>query len=119
VASALLDHAPSPRHRRLLGWLAGLRRQRHGVGPRLLALIVLFSSAVTLALTSLELYVDYRRDVDVVKVRIDEIDLGYGGSIANSLWNLDAKGLQIQLDGMLLLPDIVAAEIREIGRAHV
>ncbi|UQD69713.1 response regulator [Bradyrhizobium japonicum] len=88
---------------------------RSGVGPRLLAAVLLFSSIVTLMLTALQLYLDYEREVGVIETRLDEIGRSTTGSLGESLWNLDQNQLRLQLDGILRLPDIRAAEVREIA----
>ncbi|MET4231515.1 ATP-binding protein [Bradyrhizobium sp. 482_C4_N1_1] len=88
---------------------------RSGVGPRLLAAVLLFSSIVTLMLTALQLYLDYDREVGVIETRLDEIGRSTTGSLGESLWNLDQNQLKLQLDGILRLPDIRAAEVREIA----
>src|SRR3954447_10604246 len=88
---------------------------RSGVGPRLLAAVLLFSSLVTLMLTALQLYLDYDREVGVIETRLDEIGRSTTGSLGESLWNLDQNQLKLQLDGILRLPDIRAAEVREIA----
>src|SRR5260370_20351133 len=88
---------------------------RGGIGLRLLAAVLLFSSIVTLTLTALQLYLDYDREVSVIETRLDEIGRSYLGSIGDSLWNLDQNQLQLQLNGILRLPDIQAVEISEIA----
>src|SRR5207249_8313902 len=88
---------------------------RSGVGPRLLAAVLLFSSVVTLTLTALQLYLDYDREVGLIATRLDEIGRSTTGSLGESLWNLDQNQLKLQLDGILRLPDIRAAEIREVA----
>ena len=88
---------------------------RGGIGLRLLAAVLLFSSIVTLTLTALQLYLDYDREVGVIETRLDEIGRSYLGSLGESLWNLDQNQLQLQLNGILGLPDIRAAEIHEIA----
>ena len=88
---------------------------RSGVGPRLLAAVLLFSSIVTLVLTGLQLYLDYDREVGVIETRLDEIGRSTAGSLGESLWNLDQNQLKLQLDGILRLPGIRAAEVREIA----
>lgn len=88
---------------------------RSGIGPRLLAAVLLFSSIVTLMLTALQLYLDYDREVGVIETRLDEIGRSTTGSFGESLWNLDQNQLKLQLDGLLRLPDIRAAEVREIA----
>jgi PAS domain S-box-containing protein len=94
---------------RMFNWSHG------GIGLRLLAAVLLFSSIVTLALTAFQLYLDYDREVGVIETRLDEIGRSYLGSISESLWNLDRNQLALQLGGILRLPDIQAAEISEIA----
>jgi Periplasmic sensor domain found in signal transduction proteins len=87
---------------------------RSGIGFRLLAAELLFSSVVTLTLTALQLYLDYDHEVGVIETRLDEIGRSYLASLGESLWALDQNQLQLQLDGILRLPGIRAAEIREV-----
>jgi signal transduction histidine kinase/HAMP domain-containing protein len=94
-----------------------LIRHRGHIGPRLLAIILLFSSAVTLAATFLQLYIDYGRDVGAITSRFDEIEHSYRDTLSASLWNLDRDGLQLQLDGILRLPDMAAVELRAASSA--
>lgn len=87
--------------------------KNYGIARRLLLYIIIFSSGVTLIATSWQLYTDYQRDLDVINSRLNEIEGGYIGSISASLWNLDIKQLELQLDGIKHLPDIKAVEIHE------
>ncbi|MGB3611941.1 MAG: ATP-binding protein [Cellvibrio sp.] len=87
--------------------------KNYGIARRLLLYIIIFSSGVTLLATSWQLYTDYQRDLDVINSRLNEIEGGYIGSISASLWNLDIKQLELQLDGIKHLPDIKAVEIQE------
>lgn len=89
----------------------GVLRQR--IGLRLLAFIVLFSSMVTLVSTVLQLYLDYRQQVDSIEERLNEIEKSYAGSLAAGLWNVDADQLRLQLGGIVRLGDMRAAEVRE------
>jgi PAS domain S-box-containing protein len=90
-----------------------LNRLRSGIGLRLLARVLLFSSVITLLLTSLQLYLDYRRDVGTIERRMSEIEGSYLRSLGEGLWNLDARQLDLQVDGILHLPDIRFVEVRE------
>jgi signal transduction histidine kinase len=87
----------------------------HGIGVRLLGWILLVSSLITLALTLFQLFLDYRRDVELIEGRLAEIERGYLDSIALGLWNVDGEQLRLQLEGLLRLPDMQALEIREDG----
>ena len=105
----------NPIHQPIFG--SGLFRifggARSGIGLRLLAGVLLFSSAVTLALTALQLFLEYEREVGVIESRLDEIGRSYPDSLGESLWTLDQKQLELQLKGILSLPDIQAVGIRE------
>jgi PAS domain S-box-containing protein len=84
-----------------------------GIGLRLLIGVLAFSSAVTLGLTVMQLYLEFRRDVGTINHRLDEIGRSYLETVAQSLWTLDEDQLRLQLNGILRLPDIRAAEVRE------
>ena len=65
-----------------------------GIGKRLLAGVLLFSGSVTLVLTAIQLYLDYRRDVSEVERRLAQISSSYRDSLAESLWAIDEKQLR-------------------------
>jgi signal transduction histidine kinase len=90
--------------------LPGLRGR---IGWRLLVRVLFFSSVITLLLTSTELYLDYSRDVGAIDQRMAEIDSGYRQSLGEGLWRLDARQLQLQVEGIYHLPDISYVELRE------
>jgi hypothetical protein len=93
-----------------------LAATRHSLGLRLLVNVVLFSLCVTLILTLLQLYLDYRRDVGLIELRLELIGRSYSGSLAEGLWNLDKDQLRVQLEGVLRLPDISEVEVREAAK---
>ncbi|HTO66569.1 MAG TPA: PAS domain S-box protein [Bradyrhizobium sp.] len=95
--------------------LRSLAAIRPGLGARLLAGVLLVSGFVTLVLTAIHLYLDYRRDVSDIERRLNQIGGSYLGSVAESLWAIDEKQLRLQLEGILRLPDIRAVEVREAG----
>jgi len=84
-----------------------------GIGHRLLILILLFSSVVTLTLTAAQLYMDYRRDLSEIEQRLLEVRESNVDSLAASLWNMDRSLLQSQLSGIIRLPDMVSAAVEE------
>jgi PAS domain S-box-containing protein len=81
------------------------------LGWRFAGLILLFSSVVTLFSTALELSLDYRRDVGDIDARLAQIRSSYGESLASSLWITSARDLQLQLQGILRLPDLNYVEV--------
>jgi signal transduction histidine kinase len=90
-----------------------ISRWHSGIGLRLLVRVLLFSSAITLLLTLVQLYFDYRRDVGTIDRQISEIGGSYRRSLGEGLWNLDAHQLELQLDGIVHLPGIRFVEVRE------
>ena len=49
--------------------LRSLAAGRHSIGLRLLVGVLLFSGAVTLILTAIQLYVDYCREISAIELR--------------------------------------------------
>src|SRR5215470_8391364 len=88
-------------------------RWRRGIGPRLLVRVLLFSSAITLLLTLFQLYFDYRYDVRAIESRMSEIEGSYLQSLGGSLWNLDRRQIELQIEGILRLPAMRFVEVRE------
>ena len=84
-----------------------------GIGPRLLASVLLFSSAITLIRTLFQLNFDYCYDVGAIKSRMSEIEGSYLQSLGEGLWNLDSRQLELQIEGILRLPAIRFVEVRE------
>lgn len=94
--------------------LTRLKRFKSGspLSFRLLAYILLFSSAFTLVSSAMQLYSDFRKDISQIDRRMNVIETGYSSSLARSLWALDQKLLQTQLEGILSLPDIVHLRLK-------
>lgn len=86
---------------------------RRGIAWRLLALIVLFSSVITLVSTAGQLYFDFRRDVRVIETRLNEIERTHLAALAGALWHMDVDQLRLHLEGMARLPDMRALEVHE------
>lgn len=81
-------------------------RTRSPLSFRLLAYILLCSSVFTLVAAAIQIYSDYRQDVARVDERMAVIETSYMTSLSRSLWALDQKLLQVQMEGILSLPDI-------------
>jgi len=94
--------------------LTRLKRFKSGspLSFRLLAYILLFSSAFTLVSSAIQLYSDFRQDISQIDRRMHVVETGYASSLARSLWALDQKLLQTQLEGILSLPDIVHLRLK-------
>lgn len=79
---------------------------------RLLAWILLFSTAFTLLASGIQIYADYQTDLKQIQQRLERIESGSSSSLARSLWALDQQSIETQLEGILGLPDIDHLRLR-------
>jgi diguanylate cyclase (GGDEF)-like protein/PAS domain S-box-containing protein len=104
-----LDH---PLHA-VTRWLAKARPKR--LAPRLLAAIFLASSALALVATALQLYGDYRNDIDTIGEELAQIERSSLDALANSVWSYNETQIQLTLNGLLQLRDVQHVEVRASG----
>lgn len=74
---------------------------------------VIFSSILTLILTSWHLYHDYKLDLNSIDSNLDLIQRVHLESIAASLWATNQDQLDLELDGILRLRDMHYASVKE------
>lgn len=75
--------------------------------------VLLFSTVITVMLTIIQLYMDYKRDVSVIHDRIFHIELSNIASMNDALWTVDEQSIRIQSEGILKLPDIAELTIKD------
>jgi len=90
----------------------GSARSGGRLGRRLLWRVVVVALGFTVLLTALQLGLDYRQERRLLETRVDEIRRVSLPGIAQSLWTLDERQLQLHLEGITRLPGIAAAELR-------
>lgn len=91
---------------------------RNTIGTRLLFYILFVSFFFTAAGTALQLYLDYRSDMNSLGDRIQQIEASYIKSLTKSTWDLDIEGIRLQLGGIIQLKDIVYLEVKsELGKS--
>lgn len=88
-----------------------LLRNQKPLGIKMLAAILLCSSAITLLATGTQLWVDYRYELSAIDERIEQIEKSSLKSLSNSLWEISPEQIQVQLDGLHQLPDVKYLEI--------
>ncbi len=76
------------------------------IGYRLVVLIVLFSSFITLIATAIQIYADYRNGLGKIDNYLGLIEESYLQSLGNSVWTYNEKQIQLQLNGLSRLPDM-------------
>ena len=81
------------------------------LGLRLLTAILIYSSLITLIATGFQLWSDYRYERSAIDERLQQIETSSLRSLSNSLWEINPAQVQVQLDGLLQLPDVRYLEI--------
>jgi len=87
----------------------------NGIARRLAVTVILFSSAFTLLLTSVQLFLDYSNDIKVIQSNFHVVKTSQLPSIENGVWVQDDRQIQIILDGLLQFPDVEFASISTGG----
>ena len=81
---------------------------------RLLLYILLSSALFTFVASWFQLFLAYTRDMKKIQEVFSLIDQSYLAPIASSLWSYDTNQLETQVQGLLNLPYVVKAEIRDM-----
>lgn len=76
------------------------------IGRKIIVILILISSSITLLATLIQLYNDYRYEVNSVENRYKEVRQVHANSLATTLWEYNERQLQIYLEGLARLPDI-------------
>jgi PAS domain S-box-containing protein len=87
---------------------------------RMLSYILLCSTVLALLITIFQLAWDYRKDVSEIEANISQIKVSFLQPIAASLWNLDEEQVQVQIEGIMNLPNMQYVLIKEmLGEGQV
>ncbi|WP_051559992.1 response regulator [Marinobacterium jannaschii] len=89
------------------------RLNRKGIAGRLIFYILVASSIITLLITAVHLYIDYNRDLNLIDERLQQVESSYLQSLTGSVWVDDREQIEIQLKGLLSLPDMQYVAIHD------
>jgi signal transduction histidine kinase/DNA-binding response OmpR family regulator len=78
---------------------------------RVLGLIVVSSSLITLFAILLQLYSNFHDDVSSLEKRLDQVRISTLASITKSLWGFDQEQLSIQIHSVLDVTDVVQVRV--------
>jgi signal transduction histidine kinase/CheY-like chemotaxis protein len=85
--------------------------RHHPIAFKLLGLIVVSSSLITLFAILLQLYGNFNDDVSSLEKRLDQVRISTLASITKSLWGFDQEQLNIQIDSVLDVNDVVQVRV--------
>lgn len=85
------------------------------IARKLVLIIILFSAFITLVITAIQLYLDYRKDMQDIQGNFAMIESGYLPSLSQAVWVYDDDQVRAQLEGILGLPGMAYVEITSNG----
>ena len=88
-----------------------IRGRSGGLLRRLLLFILLFSLCFTVFASSVQLYIEYRREMREIDSRMELIRAGYLASLERSLWDLNQEQLNVQLRGLVDFSDVARVHL--------
>ncbi|MBI3546059.1 MAG: EAL domain-containing protein [Gammaproteobacteria bacterium] len=89
------------------------RLLRSPLTRRLIMGVVFFSSLLTLVLTALQLYGEYRNDVRGIDADFKQIEQVHMKALTQSLWATNTKEIILQLEGLVQIPNMAFAAVYE------
>ncbi len=81
------------------------------IAARLLGLIIISSSIVTLVAILLQLHSSFNDDIAALEKRLDQVRISTLASITKSLWGFDQEQLNIQINSVLAVDDVVQVQV--------
>jgi signal transduction histidine kinase/CheY-like chemotaxis protein len=93
--------------------MPNLRRymRENPIAARLLGLIIISSSIITLVAVLLQLHSNFNDDIAALEKRIDQVRISTLASITKSLWGFDQEQLNIQIHSVLAVDDVVQVRV--------
>ncbi len=91
-----------------------LNKGTNSLSLRMLSYILICSTLLAFIITLIQLRYDYKQDVDVIEESIAQIEVSFLQPIAASLWNLDEEQVEVQIEGIMNLPNMQYVLVKEI-----
>lgn len=91
------------------------RKRRSPLARRLIIYMILFSATITLVTTLIQLYNEYKRDLNGIETQFQQINNVHLRSFTQSLWATNYHEVSVQLEGLIKIPNIVYASVYNGG----
>lgn len=91
------------------------RRSRLSV--RIPVFVLLFSVIIAAGASIIQLFIEYKKESDLIQGRMKQIEFSVTGVLAVSIWKLDEEQIKLQLNNMLQIPDMryIKVESPDLG----
>ena len=86
-------------------------KHQNKISRKLALYILLFSSLITLILTGVQLFLDYRYGINVIHQRLEQIANTNIDAFEHALWTLNMSSVELQLQGLSKINDVVNVEL--------
>ncbi|MEB8434513.1 ATP-binding protein [Cocleimonas sp. KMM 6892] len=83
----------------------------HKLNRTLLFYVFIFSTFVTMLATSLQLYLDYKKDIEYLDTLSTQISKSHVKGLSTAAWNMDVLQIQVLLDGLVAIPEVTYASV--------
>ncbi len=80
---------------------------------RLVIATVAVSTIIAILATALQLYLNYRRDVNDIDSMLNQLEWTHAPSLSAALWSVNRNELQLAVEGIARLPDVSHVSIRD------
>ncbi|MGI9417347.1 MAG: ATP-binding protein [Geminicoccaceae bacterium] len=74
-------------------------------------MVIAASTLITIFITSVQLWIDYRISIDSVERTVEQVQISYMSALASSVWTFDHGLVRTQLEGITNLPEIEWVEL--------
>jgi len=91
--------------------LSFFKKIKSTLARKLLIIVLISSSIITFFIIAIQLFFEYKTDINHIENRITQIEKSNTKSLALSVWNFNKHQYKTQLDGILNIEDIVYVEI--------
>ena len=81
------------------------------LAKRLIIYMIMFSASITFAITIIQLYSEYQRDIKGIESQFSQVENVHLRSFTQSLWATNYQELRIQMEGLVTLPNIIYASV--------
>ncbi|MBF0249787.1 MAG: PAS domain S-box protein [Alphaproteobacteria bacterium] len=83
------------------------------IARKLITVLILFSSVLTVGTTGVQLWAEYHRDINSIKSFFSQIERSYVEAVTVNVWIADEQRLQLQMNGIVEFPDFSYAAVRD------
>ncbi len=80
---------------------------------KLIIVLIIFSSLITLITTAIQLFLEYDRDINAIKSHFQQVERSYLNSISENVWEADSERLVLLVKGIIAFPDFKFSIVRE------